>query len=162
MHASLISWLVLESECGDFPALFQQNTEDDINEHFTGVPTSHDYAPYGNKTVRSLSQNRSKVIRGPQMCYLDILDNLPRLRLSSSQFKMILWMMKECGAKDVPSFNAFRAMQTHIRKTTGVRSEPNKSDLGNLFYVNDIRDLIAKVRVISISLSNAHNLIPLD
>ncbi|KAJ7767826.1 hypothetical protein B0H16DRAFT_1787465 [Mycena metata] len=78
------------------------------------------------------------------MCYLDILDNLPRLRLSSSQLKMILWIMKECGAKDVPSFNAFRAMQTHIRKTTGVRTEPHKSDLGNLFYVNDIRDLIAK------------------
>ncbi|KAJ7718672.1 hypothetical protein B0H16DRAFT_1739980 [Mycena metata] len=77
--------------------------EEDINEHFTGVPVSHDYAPYGNKT----------------MCYLDILDNLPRLRLSSSQLKMILWIMKECGAKDVPSFNAFRAMQTHIRKTTG-------------------------------------------
>ncbi|KAJ7751043.1 hypothetical protein B0H16DRAFT_1887592 [Mycena metata] len=35
-------------------------------------------------------------------------------------------------------------MQTHIRKTTGVRTEPHKSDLGNLFYVNDIRDLIAK------------------
>ncbi|KAJ6618046.1 hypothetical protein B0H10DRAFT_1796038 [Mycena sp. CBHHK59/15] len=79
------------------------------------------------------------------MCYLDILDNLPRLRLSSSQFKMILWMMKECGAQDVPSFNAFRSMQKHIRETTGVRSEPHKSDLGNLFYVNDVRDLIAKV-----------------
>ncbi|KAJ7444944.1 hypothetical protein FB451DRAFT_1434147 [Mycena latifolia] len=78
------------------------------------------------------------------MCYLDILDNLPRLRLSSSQFKMILWMMKECGAKDVPSFNAFRSMQKHIRKTVGVRSEPHKSDLGNLFYVNDIRDLVSK------------------
>ncbi|KAJ7133713.1 hypothetical protein C8R43DRAFT_895024 [Mycena crocata] len=78
------------------------------------------------------------------MCYLDILDNLPRLRLSSSQLKMILWIMKECGAKDVPSFNGFRAMQKHIRKTTGVRSEAHKSDLGNLFYVNDIRDLIAK------------------
>ncbi|KAJ7467958.1 hypothetical protein FB451DRAFT_1020806 [Mycena latifolia] len=78
------------------------------------------------------------------MCYLDILDNLPRLRLSSSQFKMILWMMKECGAKDVPSFNAFRSMQKHIRQTMGVRSEPHKSDLGNLFYVNDIRDLISK------------------
>ncbi|KAJ7673015.1 hypothetical protein DFH06DRAFT_1279686 [Mycena polygramma] len=78
------------------------------------------------------------------MCYLDLLDNLPRLRLSSSQLKMILWIMKECGAKDVPSFNAFRAMQKHIRKTTGVRSDPHKSDLGNLFYVNDIRDLIAK------------------
>ncbi|KAJ6564270.1 hypothetical protein B0H19DRAFT_941769 [Mycena capillaripes] len=78
------------------------------------------------------------------MCYLDILDNLPRLRLSSSQLKMILWIMNACGAKDVPSFNAFRAMQKHIRKTTGVRSEPHKSDLGNFFYVNDIRDLIAK------------------
>ncbi|KAJ6559708.1 hypothetical protein B0H19DRAFT_944520 [Mycena capillaripes] len=78
------------------------------------------------------------------MCYLDILDNLPRLRLSSSQLKMILWIMKECGAKDVPSFNAFRDMQTHIRKMTGVKSEAHKSDLGNLFYVNDIRDLIAK------------------
>ncbi|KAJ7483006.1 hypothetical protein B0H11DRAFT_1862828 [Mycena galericulata] len=57
---------------------------------------------------------------------------------------MILWMMKECGAKDVPSFNAFRSMQKQIRETTGVRSEPHKSDLGNLFYVNDVRDLIAK------------------
>lgn len=79
------------------------------------------------------------------MCYLDILDNLPRLRLSSSQFKMILWIMEACGAKDVPSFNAFRAMQKQIRLTAGVKSEPHKSDLGNLFYVNDIRDLIAKV-----------------
>jgi hypothetical protein len=84
-----------------------------------------------------------------QLCYLDLLDNLPRLRLSSSQLKMILWIMKECGAKDVPSFNAFRAMQTHIRKTTGVKSEAHKSDLGNLFYVNDIRDLIAKVSLAS-------------
>ncbi|KAJ7887199.1 hypothetical protein B0H13DRAFT_1627546 [Mycena leptocephala] len=78
------------------------------------------------------------------MCYLDILDNLPRLRLSSSQLKMILWIMDACGARDVPSFNKFRAMQKHIRKMVGVRSEAHKSSLGNLFYVNDIRDLIAK------------------
>ncbi|KAJ7215182.1 hypothetical protein C8J57DRAFT_1600480 [Mycena rebaudengoi] len=78
------------------------------------------------------------------MCFLDILDNFPRLRLSSSQLKMILWMMRQCGAKDVLSFNAFREMQRRIRKTTGVRSEPHKSDLGNLFYVNDVRDLVAK------------------
>ncbi|KAJ6620123.1 hypothetical protein B0H10DRAFT_2163604 [Mycena sp. CBHHK59/15] len=78
------------------------------------------------------------------MCYLDILDNLPHLRLSSSQLKMILWIMDACGVKDVPSFNAFRAMQKHIRKMTGVKSEVHKSSLGNLFYVNDIRDLIAK------------------
>jgi hypothetical protein len=85
------------------------------------------------------------------MCYLDILDNLPRLRLSSSQLKMILWIMDVCGARDVPSFNKFRAMQKHIRKMVGVRSEAHKSSLGNLFYVNDIRDLIAKVNFRSFS-----------
>ncbi|KAJ7122381.1 hypothetical protein C8R44DRAFT_736072 [Mycena epipterygia] len=76
--------------------MLQGNGEDEegINQHFTGVPVNHDYAPYGTKT----------------MCCLDIvLNNLPRLQLSSSQFKMILWIMEACGAKDVPSFNAFRA-----------------------------------------------------
>ncbi|KAF7324217.1 hypothetical protein MSAN_02533900 [Mycena sanguinolenta] len=125
-----IEILELQHLEAEFEDLLHANGEDEdiINQHFTGVPVTHDYAPYGNKT----------------MCYLDILDNLPRLRLSSSQLKMILWIMEACGAKDVPSFNAFRAMQKHIRKMTGVRSEPHKSDLGNLFYVNDIRDLIAK------------------
>ncbi|KAJ6538143.1 hypothetical protein B0H19DRAFT_1213675 [Mycena capillaripes] len=96
------------------------------------------------------------------MCYLDILDNLPRLRLSSSQLKMILWIMNACGAKDVPSFNAFRAMQKHIRKTTGVRSEPHKSDLGNFFYVNDIRDLIAKKYPEDVAVEGKWHNIPLD
>lgn len=27
--------------------------DDDVNEAFTGVPINHDFAPYGNKTVRS-------------------------------------------------------------------------------------------------------------
>lgn len=79
------------------------------------------------------------------MCFLDILDNLPRLRMSSSQFKMILWVMRECGARDVPSFKAFRAMQKHIRDFCGVTTTPHKSDIGNVFHVNDIRDMIAKV-----------------
>ncbi|KAJ7644882.1 hypothetical protein FB45DRAFT_735642 [Roridomyces roridus] len=118
--------------------------EDDVYEHFTGVPISHDYAPYGNKTVSTASPIEHVLSYGFQSCYLDILDNLPRLRLSSSQLKMVLWIMKECGARDVPSFNEFRSMQTHIRKLVGVRSDLHKSDLGNNFYVNDIRDLIAK------------------
>ncbi|KAJ6609285.1 hypothetical protein B0H10DRAFT_1684861, partial [Mycena sp. CBHHK59/15] len=91
--------------------------EDTVLDVFCGVPTSHDYAPYSNKME----------------CYLDMLDNLPQLRLSSNQLRIILWIMKECGVKDVPSFNGFRSMQVHIRKMTGVRSKAHKSDLGNLF-----------------------------
>ncbi|KAJ6601678.1 hypothetical protein B0H10DRAFT_1958311 [Mycena sp. CBHHK59/15] len=92
--------------------------KDEINRHFGAVPIHHDYAPYGNKTRQLTKEFR--------------------------QLKMILWIMDACGARDVPSFNKFRAMQKHIRKMTGVRSEAHKSSLGNLFYVNDIRDLIAK------------------
>ncbi|KAG6825637.1 hypothetical protein H0H92_002996 [Tricholoma furcatifolium] len=58
--------------------------EEDVDEFFNRVGRDHDYSPYESKT----------------MCYLDILDNLPRLRLSSSQLKMILWIMRECGAQD--------------------------------------------------------------
>ncbi|KAJ6579356.1 hypothetical protein B0H10DRAFT_2342825 [Mycena sp. CBHHK59/15] len=54
------------------------------------------------------------------MCFIDILDNLPRLRLSSSQIKMVLWIMRECGARDVPSFKALRATQKRIRDTCGI------------------------------------------
>ncbi|KAJ6563490.1 hypothetical protein B0H10DRAFT_1929455 [Mycena sp. CBHHK59/15] len=77
------------------------------------------------------------------MCFVDILDNLPRLRLSSSQIKMVLWIMRECGARDVPSFKALRATQKRIRDTCGIKTDPHKSDLGNLFYTNDVRDLIS-------------------
>ncbi|KAJ6621713.1 hypothetical protein B0H10DRAFT_2215060 [Mycena sp. CBHHK59/15] len=88
--------------------IFPEPEEDAVLDVFSGVPTSHDYAPYSNKTE----------------CYLDMLDNLPRLRLSSSQLRMILWIMKECGAKDVPSFNGFHSMQAHIRKMTGDFANP--------------------------------------
>ena len=79
------------------------------------------------------------------MCHLDIIDNLPCLRLSSSQMKMILWLLRECGAKDVPSFKALRATQKHIRNLCSATLKTSKSDQGNLFHTTDIRDLIAWV-----------------
>lgn len=81
------------------------------------------------------------------MCFLDILDNLPQLCLSSSQLKIMLWIMRECGARDVPSFKAFRAMQSHIRKLSGVSVAASTSHLGNLFYTTDIRDLVSKASI---------------
>jgi len=30
-----------------------EGDDDDLEEVFTGVPVNHDFAPYGNKTVRS-------------------------------------------------------------------------------------------------------------
>ncbi|KAJ7193158.1 hypothetical protein GGX14DRAFT_537656 [Mycena pura] len=75
---------------------------------------------------------------------LDIIDNLPRLRLSSSQFKIILWLLKECKVKGVPSYNSFRKMQEELRKICGSEPRPYVSSAGNRFFVNDVRESVAR------------------
>ena len=43
-----------------------------------------------------------------QMFFVDVLDNLPRMRHSDAQMRMILFIMKETGSRDVPSLRALR------------------------------------------------------
>lgn len=76
---------------------------------------------------------------------LDLIDNLPRLRLSGSQFKIVLWLLKQCRVRDVPTYTTFRKLQTRLRKSCGSEPKPHTSSLGNLFYVNDVRDSVARV-----------------
>ncbi|KIY72157.1 hypothetical protein CYLTODRAFT_465626 [Cylindrobasidium torrendii FP15055 ss-10] len=93
-----------------------------------GIRKDTDYFPYPTRT----------------MCFLDILDNLPRLRFSEEQMKMILWVMSECGAHDVPSLNAFRQMQKDLRVTSGIETVTTTSDLGNVFSTNSLSDIVSK------------------
>lgn len=79
------------------------------------------------------------------MFLLDTLDSMPRLRVSDSLMKVFLWVLKECGTSDVPSFKQLRDTQAKLRDTTGVTSTLHKSPHGNLFYMNDIRKIIANV-----------------
>jgi len=76
---------------------------------------------------------------------LDILDNLPRLRMSSNLFRMVLWVLKESGLSNVPSYEAFRKLQADLRKRCGSEPTECKSSLGNIFYVNDIPEIVARV-----------------
>ena len=69
---------------------------------------------------------------------LDVLDNLLHLRLSSSQFKMILWLLKQCGVKDIPSFGTFRKLQNKLRASGGTWPTVHTSSVGNIFYTNDV------------------------
>ncbi|KAJ7215095.1 hypothetical protein B0H12DRAFT_961151, partial [Mycena haematopus] len=75
---------------------------------------------------------------------LNILDNMPRLRVSSSLMCVFLWMLRESGAKDVPSFERLRQAQKTIRAEYGIPSIPCKSPLGNVFFINDPRTIIAQ------------------
>ncbi|KAJ7635602.1 hypothetical protein DFH06DRAFT_1336620 [Mycena polygramma] len=80
-----------------------------------------------------------------QMIFLlDILDNLPRLRISNSLMRVFLWILKEAQCKDVPSFDHLRRVQKQIRADSGIPSIPCKSPLGNVFFMNDPRAIIAQ------------------
>ena len=79
------------------------------------------------------------------MCILDALDSLPRLRISNELMKAILWAVQELGVKDVPSLKRLRATQQALRTHGSIRTREFKSVLGNLFFMNDICDLVAKV-----------------
>lgn len=82
-----------------------------------------------------------------QLFLLDTIDNLPRLRLSDSHMKLMLWVLKEAGCQDVPAFSALRRMQLTLRGQGGIRMKAYTSSLGNLFYMHDIGDIIAKASV---------------
>lgn len=80
-----------------------------------------------------------------QLFILDTLDNLPRQQISSSMMKTFLWVLRECGAANVPSFAHLRAVQDDLRNHAGIRTEPSESHLGNRFYYNDFRQIVAHV-----------------
>ena len=58
---------------------------------------------------------------------------------------MILWLLKQCGVKDIPSFGAFQKLQNKLRASGGTRPTVHTSSVGNIFYTNDVRDSVARV-----------------
>jgi hypothetical protein len=83
------------------------------------------------------------------MFMLDLLDNLPRLRLSDDQLKTIIWIMRECKTPDVPSFTALRKKQAQLTREVKLQTLRHTSAMGNEFYMNHPAELLALVSISS-------------
>ncbi|KAH9837655.1 uncharacterized protein C8Q71DRAFT_856855 [Rhodofomes roseus] len=99
------------------PTLGTQEPQESILGHMEG---SNDWFPYTTKT----------------MFMVDLLDSLPRLRLSDDHLQLILWVMKQCGTPDVPGFRELRNLQTQLTKDIGVKTTHHVSSQGNEVYAN--------------------------
>ncbi|KAH9922150.1 hypothetical protein B0H21DRAFT_701557 [Amylocystis lapponica] len=77
------------------------------------------------------------------MFLLDMLDNMPRLRLSTDHIKFVLWILRELRVDGVPSFKAFRKMQAKSSTLTNIQTHLHWSPIGNVFYQNSVPNLLA-------------------
>ncbi|KAK1221492.1 hypothetical protein PQX77_015698 [Marasmius sp. AFHP31] len=110
-----------------------------INSALVNAEEQHLHPPDGTNPASRWYPYNSKV-----MFLLDLLDNLPRLRVSNTLMQVILWILKQLGVPDVPSFKHLRACQEKIRKESGIPSIACKSPQGNVFHINDPRAIISK------------------
>jgi hypothetical protein len=76
---------------------------------------------------------------------MDIMFNSPRIRFSRPQKEATLEFARLLGAPYVPSLHAYKEYRHVLKKAMGAPTRKYSSSLGNIFYLNDIGEALAKV-----------------
>ncbi|KAJ7729682.1 hypothetical protein DFH07DRAFT_994762, partial [Mycena maculata] len=112
----------------EMPKEIDDDEEEEDNCFDLSLLDNSAYHPYPNKTVM----------------LLDIMDNLPRCRFTSAQMALVIHFAKQIGAPDVPSLKGLRKIQQSLQSSCGNKPVKSKSYAGNVFYMNDIRETLAR------------------
>lgn len=79
------------------------------------------------------------------MFLTDVLFSSPRLRFSEAQKCAVLKWAKDMHARDVPTLGGLKKCRQEIKDLVGNSTRKVTSPSGNIFYLNDIGNAIAKV-----------------
>ena len=79
------------------------------------------------------------------MLLLDVLDNLPHLRLSDDHMRSVLWILKELDVPNTPSFYRLRETQKQLAEDVDIQPREHISALGAKFHAVAPEDLLALV-----------------
>ncbi|KAG8740925.1 hypothetical protein FRC10_003540 [Ceratobasidium sp. 414] len=101
---------------------------EELQERFAGLKKLSSWCPYESKII----------------FLLDLLDNIPRLRLSTEHLKLIMWVMEEAGCSNMPKFSWLRQVQQELRTVCAITLHQYCSSRGNYFEMLDIPQLIGQ------------------
>ena len=59
--------------------------------------------------------------------------------------KVFLWLLREAGVQDAPSFPSLRKMQADLRAECGIPTHRYESVQGNIYFMNDVQKIIERV-----------------
>ena len=80
---------------------------------------------------------------------LDILRHMPRSVFSDKQTSAICWAMSSLGVSSLPSQYVLKNSTNKMHAKYGIRTIRYEGALGHIYYVNDLLQLIAQVRLVT-------------
>ena len=91
------------------------------------------------------------LISGPcvnslQGCVLNVLWHLPRSLFSDAQVETIIWACAALGVDELPSLETLKTIDKKLQALCGINTIRHDGQMGNLFYVNSLSNIIAQAR----------------
>lgn len=82
---------------------------------------------------------------------MDFIRHIPRFPFSDRQTHLIVTLLRKLGFQNVPSASTLKDLDSALQKAFGIQTIRYEGALGHIYYVNDIRAIIAQVRIASLN-----------